>query len=69
LPQVRTALAWDPTARPILEAFGQFFAVINWPFIRLDTTDYRLVLGDQEEAFDRELDYGLSWPESTGLSP
>ena len=47
LPQVETALAWDPSARRQLKAFGQFIAAIDWPYLRLETFDYRIVLEDQ----------------------
>jgi hypothetical protein len=61
LPGVRTALAWDPSAGRTLEAFGDFFAAIDWPYVRLDTLDYRIVLTDEEkDVFDRELEFALS---------
>lgn len=60
LPQVRAALAWDPSVGPMLQAFGQFLAAIDWPYVRLDTMDYRIVLGDGAESFDRELEFALS---------
>jgi hypothetical protein len=60
LPQVRAALRFEPLAGPLLTAFGEFFAAIDWPYVRLDTGDYRLVLGDEEQAaFDRELEFAL----------
>ena len=61
LPKVRAALAWDPSAGRRLEAFGQFFAATDWPYVRLDTLDYRIILDDEgDKVFDRELDFALS---------
>src|SRR5262245_54225796 len=41
LPQACAALAWDREACRTLEAFGRFFAAIDWPYVRFDTMDYR----------------------------
>src|SRR4051812_31443124 len=61
LKQVRAALAWNIEACRMLEAFGQFLAAIDWPYLRFETMDYRLVRVAEEEAhFDRELDFALA---------
>lgn len=61
LPLVCAALRWHPSACRTLEAFGRFFAAIDWPYIRYDTSDYRLVLTPEEErSFDDGFALALS---------
>jgi hypothetical protein len=62
LPQAQAALRSDLPARRSLEAFGQFMAAIDWPYVRLETGEYRLSLSteDEEKIFNQELAFAVS---------
>lgn len=56
LPEARAALAWDLPARRALDAFNQFLAATDVPFLHFDTSEPRSYLKPEENlAFDREL--------------
>jgi hypothetical protein len=57
LPQARAAFAWNLVARRSLDAFGQFMTALDWPYVRLDTGEYRIA---SEETFDQELAFTIS---------
>jgi hypothetical protein len=57
LPQARAAFAWNLLACRSLEAFGQFMASLDWPYVRLDTGEYRMA---PDKTFDQELAFTIS---------
>lgn len=61
MPDICNAFAWMPGARRYFEAFADFFAAIDWPYVKLDTSDYRVVLEDSEQrAFDQDLAFAVA---------
>jgi hypothetical protein len=59
LPSVMAALDWHPLVRATLPHFGRFFADLDWPYIRLETVEVRVLAGIDVEAFDRDLRLAL----------
>jgi len=65
LPSVLTALSWHPVAVDTLPRFGKFFERIDWPYVRLETDEYRMNFSDPQyymtsEEFDRMLEFAVS---------
>jgi hypothetical protein len=65
LPSVLTALSWHPVAVDTLPRFGNFFERIDWPYVLLETDEYRKNFLDPQydmtsEEFDRILEFAVS---------
>jgi hypothetical protein len=65
LPRVLEALSWHPVAVDTLPRFGKFFERIDWPYVMLETDEYRMnFLNPQwfmtSEEFDRMLEFSVS---------
>jgi hypothetical protein len=65
LPRVLDALNWHPVATDTLPRFGKFFERIDWPYVLLETGEYRMNFWDPEyymtsEEFDWMLEFAVS---------
>jgi hypothetical protein len=65
LPSVLTALSWHPVAVDTLPRFANFFERIDWPYVLLETDEYRMNFLDPQycmtsEEFDRILEFAVS---------
>jgi hypothetical protein len=65
LPSVLTVLAWHPVAVDTLPRFGKFFERIDWPYVLLETDEYRMNFSDPQyymtsDEFDRILEFAVS---------
>src|SRR5215510_11250037 len=65
LPRVLEALSWHPAAVDTLPRFGKFFERIDWPYVMLETNEYRMNFSDPQyymtsEEFDRMLEFSVS---------
>jgi len=65
LPCVLEALSWHPIAVETMPRFGKFFENIDWPYVLLETDEYRCNFWDSEwfmtsEEFDRTLEFAVS---------
>lgn len=65
LPRVLEALSWHPVALDTLPRFGKFFERIDWPYVMLETDEYRMHFLDPQwymtsEEFDRMLEFSVS---------
>jgi hypothetical protein len=65
LPSVLMALSWHPVAVDTLPRFGKFFERIDWPYLLLETDEYRMNFSDPQyhmtsEEFDRILEFAVS---------
>ena len=65
LPCVLEALSWHPIAVETMPRFGKFFESIDWPYVLLETDEYRCNFWDSEwfttsEEFDRTLEFAVS---------
>ena len=62
LPRVLEALSWHPVAVDTLPRFGKFFERIDWPYVMLETEEYRMNFSDLQtsEEFDRMLEFSVS---------
>ena len=65
LPSVLEALSWHPIAVETMPRFGKFFENIDWPYVLLETDEYRCNFWDSEwfttsEEFDLTLEFAVS---------
>jgi hypothetical protein len=65
LPRVLDALNWHPVATDTLPRFGKFFERIDWPYVLLETGEYRTNFWDPDyymtsDEFDRMLEFAVS---------
>src|SRR5215470_17435890 len=62
LPRVLEALSWHPVAVDTLPRFGKLFERIDWPYVMLETEEYRMNFSDLQtsDEFDRMLEFSVS---------
>lgn len=73
LPRVLEALSWHPVATDTLPRFGKFFERIDWPYVLLETGEYRMNFSDPEyymtsKEFDRTLELAVSAIDDPAIS-